>query len=397
MTSRTPYKDIRVVDISHVIAGPYCAMTLARMGADVVKVEAIDGDFARNVGIQYPGKHTDLSIAANLGKRSIAVDLKSKEGGDILKKLVSTADVFIENFRPGVADKLGFSYEEVAALNDRIIYLSSSGWGAAGPYRERPGTDTDLQAFSGFMSKNLGTDGVPIRSQLLWVDFAAALYNVQAIQAALWERQFEGHGTYINNSLLETSAAFQSHAILNSVLRKSATTSDIKAYPFGNFRCADGYVQITVLRDEEFRQFMKLLGLAELGEDSRLGSAEERFHNRELIDQPIKDAMEKLNVDDICTSLADMRMLHARINKYEDFLEHEQTRDVEAFFWTDHPDVGRIPLANIPGTDRLMENSRHVRAPRLGEHTREILKELNYTDSQVQELSRQLSVFCDSD
>jgi len=394
---RSPYKDIRVVDISHAIAGPYCAMTLARMGAHVVKVEPIEGDFARNVGTQYPGKHTDLSIAANLGKRSIAVDLKSKDGSEVLKKLLSTADVFIENFRPGVTDKLGFSYDEVAALNARIIYLSSSGWGAVGPFRERPGTDTDLQAFSGFMSKNLGSDGIPIRSQLLWVDFAAALFNVQAIQAALWERHTEGHGAYIDNSLLETSAAFQSHAILNSVLRKAASTSDIKAYPFGNFRCADGYIQITVLRDEEFKQFMQILGLAELGDDLRLGSAADRYKNRELIDQPIKDAMARLNLDDICASLAELRMLHARINTYQDFLEHEQTQEVGAFFWSDHPGVGRIPLANIPATQRLTENSKHVRAPRLGEHTREILKELNYTDSEVKTLAEQQRIFCDSE
>lgn len=384
------------MDISHAIAGPYCAMSLARMGADVVKVEPIDGDFARNVGTQYPGKHTDLSIAANLGKRSIAVDLKSKAGSNVLRKLLSSADVFIENFRPGVTDKLGFSYREVAALNEQIIYLSSTGWGSAGPYRERPGTDTDLQAFSGFMAKNLGSDGVPIRSQLLWVDFAAALYNVQAIQAALWERHFQGHGSYINNSLLETSAAFQGHAILNSVLRKSAAASDIKAYPFGNFRCADGYVQITVLRDEEFKQFMSMLGLTDLGEDLRLGTAADRYSNRELIDQPIKEALAKLNLDDVCAGLVDLRMLHARINTYEDFLEHEQTREVGAFFWSDHPDVGRIPLANIPGTERLSDNSRHITAPRLGEHTTEILKELGYTDPQIQTLEEQKCVFCDS-
>lgn len=394
MSFKLPYENIRVVDISHALAGPYCGMILARLGADVIKVESIEGEISRQVGQAYSGMQTDLSIAVNLGKRDIAVDLKSEAGREILTKLITSADVFIENFRPGVLEKLGFSYEQVSKLNDQIIYLSSSGWGHAGPFKERPGTDTEMQAFSGFMASNAAKDRVPNRSKVIWVDVATAMYNAQTIQAALWSRLHEGKGCYIENSLLESAAAFQSYNILNAVLHKPQDTP-YAIYPFGNFICADGYIQFSVMKDAEFKPFMKMLGLAELGNDERLQTAEDRYKHRGLIDQPINDAVKKLTVDELGAKLNELRMLYERINDYQQFLEHEQTKAMDAFLWVDYPDVGRIPLANIPGTERLTSDSKDIAAPRLGEHTREILKELNYTDSQIERLVKDNHILCD--
>jgi len=311
-----------------------------------------------------------------------------------LTNLLTTADVFIENFRPGVAEKLGFSYEEVSNLNEQIIYLSSSGWGHAGPFRQRPGTDTELQAFSGFMANNSGRDKIPNRSKVIWIDIATAMYNTQAIQAALWARIHEGKGCYIQNSLLESAAAFQSYTILNTVLHEPQDTPYAR-YPFGSFKCSDGYIHFSVSKDKQFTPFMNTLGLEELGNDERLQTGEGRYKNRALIDQPMKDAINGLTVDEFSARLQKLDMLYERINDYQQFLDHEQTNAMEAFFWIDYPDVGRIPLANIPTTERLTSGSKHLSSPRLGEHTRDILKELNYSDSEIQRMEEDNHILCD--
>jgi crotonobetainyl-CoA:carnitine CoA-transferase CaiB-like acyl-CoA transferase len=162
MSYDAPFAGLKVVDLSQGIAGPYAAMLLAQYGADVIKVEPPEGDWARGLGKRY-GDMTAFAIAANLGKRSIVLDLKTVEDRQILRRLVATADVFMESFRPGVAARLGFGYPDVESINPRMIYLSVSGFGQTGPDAERPAVDTVFQAFTGLMSVNRGLDGIPHR------------------------------------------------------------------------------------------------------------------------------------------------------------------------------------------------------------------------------------------
>src|SRR5262250_3707244 len=162
MSYQAPYQGLRVVDLSQGIAGPYAAMLLAQYGADVIKVEPPEGDWARILGVRY-GDQTVFSIAGNLGKRSIAVDLKTDEGREIVRRLVAGADVFLEGFRPAVAARLGIGYDDVAAINPGIIYVSISGFGQSGPESQRPAMDPILQAFTGLIATNRGPDGVPHR------------------------------------------------------------------------------------------------------------------------------------------------------------------------------------------------------------------------------------------
>ena len=387
MSYDAPYKGIRIVDMSQALAGPYAAGILARHGADVIKVEPGRGDWARGIGKAYGG-HTVISALVNLGKRSICVELKTDGGREVLRRLLKDADIFIESFRPGVTKRLGFGYDEVRAINPRIIYLSVSGFGQTGPFAERPGTDGVMQAFSGFVADNKGPDGVPHRSSLVLMDIATALYNVQALQAALWARQGEKEGRYLDNSLLETAAVLQNINIAAKALDGGGRSQPL-VYPFGVYPTQDGYVSVGTVFEREYKPFMEMLGLPELADDARLTSTKDRFEHRHLIDEPIRTAIAKYTTAAFCEELVKLRMLHERVNNYRDFMHHAQTSHVNAFFWHDYPGIGRMPLANIPGAQRLGGNAALLKSPLLGEHTAEILAQHGYSAQEISALEAQ--------
>ncbi len=185
MSYAAPYAGLKVIDLSQGVAGPYCAMLLAQYGADVIKVEPAEtGDWSRTLGVIY-GDHTAYSLPSNLGKRSIALDLKSADGREVLWRLIAGADVFLQGFRPGVIERMGFGYDAVAEREPRILYLSISGFGQTGPLAERPAMDPVLQAFTGLIMENKGEDGFPHGVPIVAIDSTSGLYAFTALAAAL--------------------------------------------------------------------------------------------------------------------------------------------------------------------------------------------------------------------
>ena len=193
MSYKKPYEGLKVIDFSQGVAGPYCGMLLAQQGAEVIKVEPMDGDWARNLGQEY-GEHSAFSVAANLGKKSIVIDLKNQKSLQIIDKIINDVDVFIEGFRPGVIDKLGLGYERLKKNNPKLIYLSISGFGQKGPMSKKPAMDPVIQAFTGFMSENKGPDDIPHRTPVIMFDMATALYAMQIISATIFARISEKFG-----------------------------------------------------------------------------------------------------------------------------------------------------------------------------------------------------------
>ena len=251
MSYAKPYAGVKVLDLSQGIAGPYASALLSQQGADVIKVEPQRGDWMRPKGRDGPfGDMTPSFVIANLGKRSIVVDLKTTQGVAIVCQLAAEADIFMEGFRPGVIERLGLGYKVVADLNPRVIYLSVSGFGQEGPLRERPATDGVLQAFSGFMSVNRGPDNIPHRAGVPIIDLATSLYNLQAMQAALWARQSAGEGCHIDNSLLRGAASFYNMSLASEHLLGSERPLGI--YPTGIFATTDGFINVICLHDHNF-------------------------------------------------------------------------------------------------------------------------------------------------
>jgi crotonobetainyl-CoA:carnitine CoA-transferase CaiB-like acyl-CoA transferase len=373
MSYEAPFAGLRVVDLSQGIAGPYAAMLLALYGADVVKVEPPEGDWSRTVGTRYGGQ-TAFSVAANLGKRSIALDLKTAEGQEIVRRLVARGDVFLEGFRPGVAARLGVGYDAVSAINPRIIYLSVSGFGQTGPYRERPAVDTILQSFTGLMSVNKGMDGIPHRVGAIVVDMGTALCAFQALAVALYARRDEPRGRYLEASLMQGVSVLQCVGMMTSY-REGGTIRPGLA-PSGVFKAADGWITVTILRDADFAKLCDVLEMPGLKDDPRYATNEGRVQQLPALVAALGAALGKRPTAEWSERLRAAQIMHERMNDYVDFLKHPHVEATGLIAWLDQPEIGRVPVPRAPGLMPLVDGTPRATAPSLDQHHQEVLAEL---------------------
>lgn len=383
-----PFAGVTALDLSQGIAGPYCGMLLAQQGADVIKVEPVEGgDWARRLGVTY-GDQTAYTITGNLGKRSLALDLKSDAGKEILARLVSTADVFMEGFRPGVISKLGFDYDSVAARNPGIIYLSVSGFGQTGPLAGRPALDPALQALTGMMSSNAGEDGVPHRVMFIPVDMATGLYSFQALASALYARRDEEKGCYIDNSLMRSGLAIQSVRFIANTLEGGEMLPG--ASPHGVFPSSDGWVTFVTMNDDQFTALCSALDRRALADDPRFATNAKRHENKAALTRAIHEVMTKHPATYWSERLTDAGIVHEILNEYDAFIEHPQAKADNAVIWLDQPGLDRpAPVPTLAGVAPPDNGTARGTAPRLGQHSREILMALNYDEDAVRRLAKQ--------
>ena len=373
MSYDAPFAGLKVVDLSQGIAGPYAAMLLAQYGADVIKVEPPEGDWARALGKRY-GDLTAFSIAANLGKRAIVLDLKTDADRVTLRRLAVSADVFIESFRPGVAARLGFGYPDVAEWSPHVIYLSVSGFGQTGPDAERPGVDTVFQAFTGLMSVNKGLDGIPHRVPVVVMDMATALSSFQAMAVALYARRDEPRGRYIESSLLRGGATIQAVSLVMHHLEGGKPQPGLT--PSGTFKAADGWINLTILRDAEFPVLCDALDLPAVKADARFATNDSRFANVAAMNAALEPAFAARTTEDLSARLRRARLMHQRVNTYLEFLDDPHVKATGAVTWIEQPGIGRVPVPAVPGLPPLVSGSPRAVSPSLDQHRKEILAEL---------------------
>jgi crotonobetainyl-CoA:carnitine CoA-transferase CaiB-like acyl-CoA transferase len=374
MSYDKPFAGLKVIDVSQGVAGPYCAMLLAQYGANVIKVEPPGvGDWARNLGVVY-GDQCAYSLPANLGKRSIALDLKQDEGRAILWRLIAQADVFVQGFRPGVIDRLGFGYAAVSEREPRIIYLSVSGFGQVGPLAERPAMDPILQAYTGLTVENKGEDGIPHRTPIIAIDMSTALYAYSAVATALYARRDAPRGRHIEASLLQAAAGLQAVRIMQSYLEAGAVRA--AGAPSGVYQVADGWMTIAVVRLHEWLGFCKAVELHDLAADERFRDPRGRFDHAAEINAVLRPLLASQPFAYWSERLAAERIMHEQLNTYADFLRHPQVEASGAVAWLHHPQVpAKFPMPQIIGAPPLAEGSSLAAAPGLGEHTEAILRE----------------------
>jgi crotonobetainyl-CoA:carnitine CoA-transferase CaiB-like acyl-CoA transferase len=391
MSYDAPFAGLKVIDLSQGIAGPYCAMLLAQHGAEVIKVEGIgEGDWARTLGTRY-GSHSAYSIIGNLGKRSIAVDLKTPAGKQVLWRLLQGADVFLEGFRPGAIRRLGFDYDSVAAREPRLLYLSISGFGQSGPLAERPAMDPVLQAYTGLMIENRGDDGIPHRVPVIVVDMSTALYAFQALSAALYARRDETRGRYIEASLMQAATALQSIRLMACHLEGG--TMRPGGAPGGVFKIADGWMSMVAINDRDWRALCAAMQMPALADDPRFATPAARLAESDALYAVMRPAIAAEPWAVWSKRLTDARLMHERLNSYAEFLDQPHVRETGLIQWLTQAGLNQaVPVPALPGMLRQAEGTLRGTAPVTGQHTTDVLAEHGFSAAEIEALLAQGTV-----
>ena len=386
MGYETPFAGLKCIDVSQGVAGPYCAMLLAQYGADVIKVEPLgEGDWSRTLGVRYQDQ-TAFTLPINLGKRAIALDLKSERGKQILWRLLRGADVFVQGFRPGVIERLGFSYTAVAAAEPKLIYVSVSGFGQSGPMSDRPAMDPVLQAFTGLMVENKGEDGIPHRVPIVAIDMSTGLYAFSAVSTALYARLRETRGRHIEASLLQAAAGLQAVRMTASYLEGGVVRPSVP--PSGIFQTADSWIAFTVIRAFEWVAFCEAMDLPNLIADPRFATPEARIANAPDLLAILRPLLAQHQAAHWSQRMTAKRVMHEQLNTYTQFVQHPHVADSGALAWVHHPAVPQpFPLPNVIGLPPFQDGTPRATSPGLGEHTSAILGEHGYSPSEIADLA----------
>ncbi len=390
-----PLEGLRVLDMTQVLAGPYATMHLADMGADVIKVEGADRA-ARSMGFPMKGEDGAAFVALNRNKRSFTVDLKDPDGRQALLDLVATADVFVENYRVGVTGRLGIDYESLRAVNPRLIYASISGFGQTGPYAARPGYDIILQGMTGIMSVTGTPGGPPMKAGLPVTDLAAGLVCANAVLVAVIARGRTGEGQYIDTSLFDAAmsmSVWESAQVwttgevpgpLGSAHRGSA--------PYQALRVADGYLTVAVNKQHFWKNFCAVLGRDDLRDDERFATNHDRLRNLAELVPELEAALAGRTVADWVDTLLAANVPAGPILDYEQSLTDPHTVAREMVLEVEHPVEGTLKSLGIPAKLTATPGSVRSAAPLHGEHTEELLRELGYEQTRIDQLIAQGSV-----
>ncbi|MCO5218978.1 MAG: CoA transferase [Thermomicrobiales bacterium] len=380
-----PLAGIRVVDLTRVMTGPYCTMMLGDLGADVIKIERPDlGDDTRHWGPPFIEGESSYFMSINRNKRSVELDLKSELGQEVLWKLIDRADVVVENFAPGVIDRLGFGHKDVLARNPGVIYASISGFGQTGPSRNRTAYDLIVNGMSGMASVTGFRDGPPVKFGPPIADIAAGMFTATAIIAALYERERdpEHTGQYLDTSMLGgqiSMLTYLAEVYFNTgkvPLRNGNRHSIIT--PYDTFPTADGYVNIAVGNDAIWQRFCVAMGMIEAATDSRYTTNADRLANVEPLYETIHEAMGTMTTAEIVEKLDAAAVPCGPINTIGEILEDPQVADQELRVTVPHARLGEVEVAGFPYKFRKTPLEMRSGPPVLGEHTAEVLRELGY-------------------
>ncbi len=385
-----PFEGIRVIDLTTVISGPLATMILGDQGADVIKVEAPGGgDFSRHVATRRNG-FSGSFVNNNRNKRSIVVDLKSEDGIAALKQMIANSDVFVQNFRPGAAQRLGLGEAELRDLNPRLIYVSIAGFGFQGPLAENPVYDPLIQAISSLTTVQAGSDEErPRLVRTILPDKLTGIQASQAIAAALYAREKTGRGQQVQLSMLDAIVAFlwssdmNGHTFVGDELEREEAQSYIDLV----YDVADGYVSIAVMQDKQWRGFAEALDRLDLLADPRFASPELREVNRDARLESIQQSVRQYKTADLLARLDKHGVPCAKVLTRTEMRQHPQVVANGTVIETDHPYAGRLRQARAAAVFSETPASIRRPAPALGEHTREVLLEFGLDRSLIDRLT----------
>ncbi|MBA3946230.1 MAG: CoA transferase [Herpetosiphonaceae bacterium] len=378
--------DIRVADFTRVVSGPYCTMLLGDLAAEVIKVEEPDrGDDTRSWGPPFVGGESTYFLSVNRNKKSVCLDLRSDEGRAQARQIVLQSDIVVENFRPGVMDRLGLGYEALSGIHPRLIYCAISGYGQEGPYRDRAGYDVVVQALGGLMGITGTPDGPPVKTGVALIDLAAGLYAFSSILAALYHRERTGQGQRLDVSLLSAQLAtlinVASAYLVAGALPVPLGSAHASIVPYQVFQAADGYIMVGAANDKLFSGLCAALGHAEWAMDPRFSTNAARVHHRGQLLVLIEAVLRTATVATWVERLAATQVAVAPVNTMDQVFADPQVVHSQQVVTVAHPTAGDVKLVGPAVNYSLTPAEVMAPPPTLGQHTVEVLRELAGTRS----------------
>ncbi len=377
-----PFSDLRVLDVSQGLAGPYCGMLLAQYGANVVKLEPPEGDWSRGIGTRH-GSHSAIDLMANRGKQSIAVDLKNKASLAMVKRIAAQCDVVIESYRPGIAARLGIGYADIAQLKPDVIYVSVSGYGQSGDKSGLPATDTVMQGFSGMMSLNPDGEGKPRGLGFLAVDTLTALYAFQAVSVALYARRGGAGGKHLDISLMQATAAALTPKIIEASLEGQAPQAI--NVPAGGYRTHDGWLAITLSKEAHYGALCKATGRPDLASDPRFASFQLRASHARHLQAELGAVLAQRGTQEWLDIFQTHGVVASRINTLTDWLHDPHVMATGTAPLTQDQDRAfHFPVT--PGIAAPAADDPRARWPDLGTDAARVLHDFGFSEQEVDAL-----------
>ncbi|XP_059473591.1 succinate--hydroxymethylglutarate CoA-transferase [Neocloeon triangulifer] len=390
-----PLEGVRIMDLTRIVAGPFCTMILADLGAEVIKVEhPKGGDECRNWGPPFLGGESCYFFPVNRNKKSICINLKSPEGLQVAKDLACQSDILMENYVPGKLASLGLGYKDLAALNPGLIYTSLTGYGPTGPYATRPGYDVIAASEGGLLGITGPRDGDPCKVGVAMTDIATGLYAHGAILAALLQKKVTGRGQKIDVNLLSTQVAclinLGSNYLNAGVEAKRLGTAHASLVPYESLQTKEGaFITICCGSNQQFEDFCKRIDLPELSVNPKFRNNEQRVINREELLEEIRARFKEHDSDFWLRKLKGGASPYGRVNSLKQVFEDPHVKDVGLVEELEHPTAGRIKVVGPPVKYSEAKNDVRLPPPVLGQHTDQVLRDtLGYSEDKVSELRK---------
>ncbi|HHL42467.1 MAG TPA: CoA transferase [Hellea balneolensis] len=395
-----PLNGIKVLDLSRVLAGPWAGQVLADMGADVIKVERPDhGDDTRNWGPPFmtnmsgvPTREAAYFHCANRAKRSITIDFALRKGQDIIHELLANTDILIENYKSGTLAKYGLDFETLHQNFPKLIYATITGFGTNGPYKNRAGYDFMIQGMAGLMSVTGEPSSDPQKVGVALTDVLTGLYTSNAILGALYHREHSGLGQHIDIALMDVAVACMANQAQNylasGIAPKRMGNAHPNLVPYNVFRTSDGHIIIAVGNDKQFAKLAQMMGQKAWAVDPRFKTNAARIKNREQLIGLMRQILRTRRRDDWLSDLHDAGIPCGPINDMADVFADKQVIARGLKVRIPHPELGPVSYVKSPINYSETKQEFNTPAPRLGEHTKEILKEIGYTAKQIDRLKQ---------